>query len=217
MIELKFTEQRKELHKLHIELGSSDLVEGTSGNISMRIIDNDLCLIKPSGVKYGDLTPENMVLIDFDGNVIEGTMLPSTDTETHLHIYKNREDVNGVVHTHSVYATAFAAVGLGIPACLTEIADEFGHDIPCSKYAPIGGVEMAKAALETMGKGHAVLLKSHGVITTGVTSAKALKASLMLEHSAKIVFIAKQLGEPSRLDQKELERAHERYATQYGQ
>jgi len=183
----------------------------------MRLPNEDLFLIKPSGVKYDDLTPEKMVLIDENGAVIEGDMLPSTDTDTHLHIYKNRDDVNGVVHTHSCYATAFAAVGLGIPACLTEIADEFGHDIPCSDYAPIGGVEMAEAALSTMKSGHAVLLKSHGVITTGITASKALKAAMMLEHSAKVVFIARQLGETERLEEEELQRAHKRYTTQYGQ
>ena len=214
---MDFLKERKELSLLHDELGKSNLVEGTSGNISLRLPNEDLYLIKPSGVKYEDLTPEKMVLIDAEGKVIEGTMLPSTDTETHLQIYKKRNDVNGVVHTHSCYATAFATAGMSIPACLTEIADEFGHDIPCSDYAPIGGVEMAEAALATMKNGCAVLLKSHGVITTGVTAVKALKAAMILEHSAKIVFLALQLGEPEKLDEDELQRAHKRYIEQYGQ
>src|SRR4030065_420404 len=106
---------RQQLHLLHAELPKNNLVTWTSGNISRRDPETGWVAIKPSGVMYPDLTPESMVVLDLDGNIVEGTLKPSSDTATHLYIYRQRPDVNGIVHTHSPFATAFAAVGKPIP------------------------------------------------------------------------------------------------------
>ncbi len=209
--------QRAELVRLHAELPRHDLVVWTGGNVSVRDPETGLVAIKPSGVRYDDLTPESMVVLDLDGAVVEGANKPSSDTASHLYIYRHRPDVNGVVHTHSRYATAFAAVGRSIPVYLTAQADEFGAEIPCGGFAFIGDEAIGAVVVESIGRSPAVLLKNHGVFTIGPSAEAAVKAAVMVEDIAATVFMALQLGQPDVLSDEAVARLHERYTNVYGQ
>lgn len=206
-----------ELHKLHLMLPAEGLVTWTSGNVSARDPETGLVVIKPSGVMYEDLRPEDHVVLDLEGNVVEGTLKPSSDTASHLYIYRHRPDVNGIVHTHSPYATAFAALGRPIPVYLTAIADEFGQAIPCAGFALIGGEEIGKQVVDNIGSCAAVLLKNHGVFTVGKSARAAVKAAVMVEDVAKTVHLALQLGQPDEIPPEDVEKLHYRYTHVYGQ
>ncbi len=208
---------KEELWRLHLELPKNGLVKWTGGNVSARDPETGLVVIKPSGVRYEVLRPEDHVVVDMDGVVVEGTLKPSSDTASHLYIYRHRPDVNGVVHTHSPYATAFAALGQPIPCCLTAIADEFGGPIPCAGFALIGSEAIGKQVVEHIGSSRAVLLKQHGVFTIGETAEAAVKAAVMVEDVAKTVWLALQMGEVEELDPEAVERLHQRYTQVYGQ
>jgi L-ribulose-5-phosphate 4-epimerase len=208
---------RKELWRLHLELPRNNLVVWTGGNISARDRQTGHVVIKPSGVPYGELAPESMVVVDLEGKVVEGSLKPSSDTLAHVYIYRHRPDVNGIVHTHSTFATAFAALGRPIPACLTAICDEFGGPIPCGGYARIGGDEIGQEVIRSIGDGPAVLLKNHGVFTVGPTPEAAVKAAVMVEDAARTMYFALLLGEPENIPSEEIARAHGRYLEEYGQ
>ncbi len=208
---------REQVWRLHLELPRNGLVTWTSGNISARDPQTGLVVIKPSGVMYEDLRPEQMVILDLEGNCIEGDLKPSSDTASHLVIYRHRPDVNGVVHTHSPYATAFAALGRPIPVYLTAIADEFGGPIPCGGFALIGGEEIGRVVLESIGDSPAVLLKNHGVFTVGPTVTAAVKAAVMVEDVARTVHYAMQLGQPDEIPEAQVRKLRTRYTTEYGQ
>jgi L-ribulose-5-phosphate 4-epimerase len=208
---------RQELYELHLELPRQGLVAWTSGNVSARDSGTGLVVIKPSGVRYERLRPEHMVVVDLDGRVVEGALKPSSDTASHLYIYRQRPDVGGVVHTHSTYASAFAAVGRPIPVYLTAQADEFGGPIPCGGFALIGGEEIGRVVLEALGSSCAVLLKNHGVITIGPNAEAAVKAAVMVEDIARTTFVALQLGQPDEIAPEHIARLHHRYTHVYGQ
>ena len=208
---------RAELVRLHLELPRNGLVTWTSGNISARTGDG--LLIKPSGVTFEDLTPEGLVLTDLDANVLEGDLSPSSDTATHAHIYRHLPQVGGIVHTHSPYATAWAATGREIPCVLTAMADEFGGPVPCGGFAPIGGEEIGMVLVRVL-RGHrspAVLLQNHGVFTIGKTPLAALKAAVMVEDVARTAFLAYQLGNVQPIAQEDIDRLYARYQGVYGQ
>jgi L-ribulose-5-phosphate 4-epimerase len=208
---------KDDLVRLHAELPRHDLVVWTGGNVSARDPESGLVVIKPSGVRYEDLTADTLVVLDLDGRIVEGTHKPSSDTASHLYIYRHRPDVNGVVHTHSRYATAFAAVGRSIPVYLTAQADEFGGEIPCAGFAFIGDEAIGALVVETIGRSPAVLLKNHGVFTVGPSASAAVKAAVMTEDVAATVWAALQIGQPEVLPDDVVARLHERYTTQYGQ
>jgi L-ribulose-5-phosphate 4-epimerase len=208
---------RHEIYRLHAELPLNNLVSWTSGNISGRDPESKLVVIKPSGIRYDQLSPENMVVVDLDGKVVEGKLKPSSDTFAHVYVYRYREDINGIVHTHSTFATAWAAVGRPIPAVLTAICDEFGGSIPVGGYAKIGGDEIGEEILHSIGSSPAILMKNHGVFTIGKTPEQAVKAAVMVEDVARTVFYAFQLGTPDEIPPDEVARAHQRYLEQYGQ
>ncbi|MEX1170043.1 MAG: L-ribulose-5-phosphate 4-epimerase [Chloroflexota bacterium] len=208
---------REELVRLHAELPRHQLVVWTGGNVSVRDPDTGLVAIKPSGVRYEDLTAASMVVMDLDGAVVEGDLKPSSDAASHLYVYRRRPDVNGVVHTHSRFATAFAAVGRPIPVYLTAQADEFGGPIPCAGFAFIGDDSIGQLVVEGIGSSPAILLKNHGVFTVGPSAAAAVKAAVMVEDIAATVWAALQLGTPDILDDDVVERLHRRYTTVYGQ
>lgn len=208
---------RHDLVALHAELPRHDLVVWTGGNVSVRDPESGLVAIKPSGVRYEDLTAERMVVLDLDGNVVEGSLHPSSDTASHLYIYRHRPDVNGVVHTHSRYATAFAAVGRPIPVYLTAQADEFGGPIPCAGFALIGDEGIGRLVVEGIGTSPAILLKNHGVFTVGPSARAAVKAAVMVEDIAATVFAALQLGTPDEIPEDIVAQLHRRYTTVYGQ
>ena len=208
---------RNELVQLHLALPKNNLVTWTSGNISIRDKDSGCVVIKPSGVDYDDLRPEHMVILNLDGQVQEGDFKPSSDTASHLFIYRQRPDVCGVVHTHSPYATAFAAIGKPIPVYLTAHADEFGGPIPCGPFALIGGEQIGQVVVDHIGHSPAILLKNHGVFTIGATGRAAVKAAVMVEDVARTVWLAKQLGEPDEIPAEMVEKLHQRYLHDYGQ
>ena len=210
-------ELRDELVQLHLELPRHNLVAWTSGNVSARDPGSGLVVIKPSGVRYERLRPEHMVVVDLDGRIVEGSLKPSSDTASHLYIYRHRPDVGGVVHTHSTYASAFAAVGRPIPVYLTAQADEFGGPIPCGGFALIGGEEIGQVVLEAIGNSCAVLLKNHGVITIGPNAEAAVKAAVMVEDVARTTFVALQLGQPDEIAPEHIAKLHHRYTHVYGQ
>jgi L-ribulose-5-phosphate 4-epimerase len=208
---------RQELVRLHAELPRHQLVVWTGGNVSARDPESGLIAIKPSGVRYEDLTADSMVVLDPDGTVVEGNFKPSSDTASHLYIYRERPDVNGVVHTHSRFATAFAAVGRPIPVYLTAQADEFGGPIPCAPFAFIGDESIGRLVVEGIGDSPAILLKNHGVFTVGPNAEAAVKAAVMVEDIAATVFAALQLGTPDELPPDVVAQLHRRYTTVYGQ
>jgi L-ribulose-5-phosphate 4-epimerase len=212
-------EARHAVAALHAELAGNGLVAWTSGNISARVAGTGLMVIKPSGVRYADLTPESIVVCGLDGSRVAGDLSPSSDTASHAYIYRHMPEVGGVVHTHSRYATAWAARGEPIPCVLTAMADEFGGEIPVGPFAPIGGDEIGQAVVSTL-TGHrspAVLLASHGVFTIGRTPRDAVKAAVMCEDVAATVYLASTLGDVTELPADKVDALYRRYQSEYGQ
>lgn len=210
---------RADVAKLHEMLVRYNLVSWTGGNISGRVPGADRFVIKPSGVEYDDLTPANMIVCDLDGTVIEGEHSPSSDTAAHAYIYRNMPGINGVVHTHSTYATAWAARGEAIPCVITGQADEFGGDIPVGPFAIIGDDSIGRGVVTTL-TGHrsrAVLMQNHGVFTIGSSPRDAVKAAVMAEDVARTVHIATQLGELIPIPQQKIDALFHRYQNVYGQ
>jgi L-ribulose-5-phosphate 4-epimerase len=208
---------KEELVALHLELPKHNLVVWTGGNVSARDAETGLVVIKASGIRYEEMRPEHMVVVDLDGKIIEGNLKPSSDTASHLYIYKHRPDVGGVVHTHSVYASAFAAVNKPIPVVLTAIADEFGGPIPCGGFALIGDETIGQVVVASIGNSPAMLLKNHGVFTIGKNAKAAVKAAVMTEDNAKTVWLALQIGVPDEIPQDDVDKLHYRYTHVYGQ
>lgn len=210
---------KEEVCTLHSELPKNNLVAWTSGNISGRDPQTNLVVIKPSGVKFEDLTPDKMVVVDLQGNVVEGQLKASSDTASHCYLYRHLPQVNGVAHTHSRYATAFAILGRDIPCVTTAMGDEFGGPIPCGGFALIGGEEIGQRVVETLhnSRSPAALLQNHGVFTVGPTPEAAVKAAVMTEDNAAIVWTAMQIGDPLPIKQPDVDRLYERYQTKYGQ
>jgi L-ribulose-5-phosphate 4-epimerase len=212
-------ELRRTVADLHRELTKYELVIWTAGNVSARVPGHELMVIKPSGVSYDDLGPEAMVVTDLHGNLVEGEYAPSSDTAAHAYVYRHMPEVNGVVHTHSPYATAWAARGEPIPCVLTMIADEFGGEIPVGPFALIGDDSIGRGIVETLrtSRSSAVLMRNHGPFTVGPTPRAAVKSAVMLEDVARTVHFALQLGKPSAIDQQDVDRLYERYQNVYGQ
>ncbi len=214
---------RAEVATLHAELVRYGLVVWTGGNVSGRVPGADLFVIKPSGVSYDALAPENMILCDLDGNVVPGTpgseRSPSSDTAAHAYVYRNMPQVGGVVHTHSPYATAWAARGEAIPCVITAMADEFGGEVPVGPFAIIGDDSIGRGIVETL-TGHrsrAVLMQNHGPFTIGTSAKDAVKAAVMVEDVARTVHLARQGGEVIPIPQDAIDRLYDRYQNVYGQ
>ena len=208
---------KEQLYELHLELPKNNLVKWTGGNVSSRDPATGYVVIKPSGLRYEALRPEHMVILDLDGKRVEGDLKPSSDTASHLYIYRHRPDINGVVHTHSPYATAFAAMGKPIPVYLTAMGDEFGGPIPCGGFALIGSEAIGQVVVESIGDSPAVLLKNHGVFTVGPSAEAAVKAAVMVEDVAHTVWIALQMGQPDEITPENVAKLHHRYTHEYGQ
>lgn len=212
-------ELRRIVCDLHAELPNNNLVAWTSGNISARDSGTGFVVIKPSGIKFPDLRPENMVVVDIDGKIVESSYKASSDTASHCYIYRHMPNVNGIVHTHSRYATAFAMLGREIPCLTTAMGDEFGGPIPCGGFALIGGEQIGQVVVETLkdSRSPSCLLQSHGVFATGKNAESAVKAAVMTEDNAAIVWTAIQLGTPLTIAQSDIDKLYDRYQNVYGQ
>ena len=210
---------RREVADLHGELMRNGLVIWTAGNVSARVPGHDLMVIKPSGVSYDELTPEAMVVTDLHGVLVEGDHSPSSDTAAHGYVYRHRSAAGGVVHTHSTYATAWAARAEPIPCVLTMIADEFGGEIPVGPFALIGDDSIGRGIVDALrgSRSRAVLMAGHGPFTIGRDARDAVKAAVMLEDVARTVHIARQLGTPPELPAADVTSLFERYQNVYGQ
>lgn len=214
---------REDVAALHGELTRYGLVIWTGGNVSGRVPGAELFVIKPSGVSYDDLAPENMILCDLDGRVVPGSpgsdRSPSSDTAAHAYVYRNMPEVGGVVHTHSTYATAWAARGEPIPCVITGMADEFGGEIPVGPFAVIGDDSIGRGIVQTL-RGHrsrAVLMRNHGPFTIGKDARDAVKAAVMCEDVARTIHISRQLGDPLPIPQEKIDALFDRYQNVYGQ
>jgi L-ribulose-5-phosphate 4-epimerase len=210
---------RRQVGALHAELVRYGLVAWTAGNISGRVPGEDLFVIKPSGISYDDLTPDSIVLCDLDGNLVEGDLAPSSDTAAHAYVYRARPDVGGVVHTHSPYATAWAARNEPIPCVLTAMADEFGGEIPVGPFALIGDDSIGQGIVATLAdsRSPAVLMRNHGVFTVGADPKAAVKAAVMCEDVARTVHLARSGGPLVPIDPGHIDSLYHRYQTVYGQ
>jgi len=210
---------REQVARLHDELPAHGLVSWTGGNISGRVPGLDLFVIKPSGVRYADLTPESMVVCDLHGIVVDGSLRPSSDAAAHAYIYRHMPQVGGVVHTHSPYATAWAVVGEPIPCVLTAMADEFGGEIPIGPFARIGDDAIGEGVVRTLAghRSRAVLMRGHGVFTIGPDATAAVKAAVMCEDVARTVHLARELGPVSPLSDDDIDALYTRYQKVYGQ
>jgi L-ribulose-5-phosphate 4-epimerase len=210
---------REQVCALHDELPANHLVAWTSGNISGRDPESGLIVIKPSGVKFKDLTPDKMVVVDQNGVIVEGDLKASSDKASHCYIYRHMPEVNGIVHTHSRYATAFATLARPIPCVTTAMGDEFGGPIPCGGFALIGGQEIGQVVVETLkgSRSPSCLLQSHGVFATGPNADKAVQAAVMTEDNAAIVWTALQMGTPLPIAQSDIDKLYDRYQNIYGQ
>jgi L-ribulose-5-phosphate 4-epimerase len=210
---------RREVCMLHAELVANGLVAWTSGNVSARVPDTELMAIKASGVAYDALTPEAIVVCDLHGELVEGELAPSSDAATHGYVYRHMPEVGGVAHTHSPYATAWAARAEPIPCVLTAMADEFGGDIPVAPFALIGGEDIGREIVDTLesSRSPAVLMRNHGVFALGEGPRDAVQAAVMCEDVARTVHLARSLGPVERLAQESIDALFERYQTVYGQ
>ncbi|ADG75640.1 class II aldolase/adducin family protein [Cellulomonas flavigena DSM 20109] len=217
---------REKVSALHAELPRWGLVVWTAGNVSQRVVvdpagpsERDLLVIKPSGVTYDELTPETMVVCDLQANLVDGDRAPSSDTAAHAYVYTHLPHVGGVVHTHSTYATAWAARAEPVPCALTMMADEFGGDIPVGPFALIGDDSIGRGIVETLrgSRSPAVLMRNHGPFTIGKDATAAVKAAVMVEEVARTVHISRQLGEPLPIAQSDIDSLYARYQNVYGQ
>jgi L-ribulose-5-phosphate 4-epimerase len=215
----EIAELRREVCALHAELVRHGLVAWTSGNVSARVPGEDLMVVKASGVPYDDMAPEAMVVCDLEGGLVEGNLAPSSDAATHGYIYRQLAAVGGVAHTHSGYATAWAARGEAIPCVLTAMADEFGGEIPIGPFALIGDEEIGRAVVDTLAshRSRAVLMQSHGVFTIGRGPRDAIKTAVMCEDIARTVHLARALGDPIPLAGEDIDALYDRYQNVYGQ
>lgn len=221
-VRAEVTRARELVARLHAELPRWGLVVWTAGNVSQRVRvhdGEDLFVIKPSGVTYAELTAGSMVVCTLDGELLDGTRAPSSDTAAHAYVYRNMPEVGGVVHTHSTYATAWAARGEEIPCVLTMMADEFGGPVPIGPFALIGDDSIGRGIVETLtgSRSPAVLMQNHGPFTIGKDATAAVKAAVMVEEVARTIHVARQLGEPVPIDQNAIDSLYARYQNVYGQ
>lgn len=215
---MDLTQLRQEVLYANKMLLSTGLVTMHSGNASGLDRQRGRLVIKPSGVDYDTLTADDLVEVDLaSGEVIGAKLRPSVDLPHHLYLYRHMAGVCGIIHTHSNYATAWAAVGRPIPLCLTAIADQFGAEIPCTPYVDNDEDHIGRAVLQHRNRAPAVLLAHHGVFAWGPTVRDALKVAVMTEDVAKTVLLAMQLGQPRDLPPEEAKKWYDRYHHGYGQ
>ena len=214
---------RERVARLHAELPANGLVVWTAGNVSERVPGADLFVIKPSGVRYSELSPDNMAVCTLEGEKIDdgtpSSLSPSSDTAAVAYVFRHMPEVGGVVHTHSTYATAFAALHRPIPCVLTMMGDEFGGEVPVGPFAIIGDDSIGRGIVETLrsSRSPAVLMANPGPFTVGKNAEAAVKAAVMVEEVARPVATAQLLGDPVPVAQDHIDALYQRYQNVYGQ
>ncbi|MDR3333624.1 MAG: class II aldolase/adducin family protein [Treponema sp.] len=215
---MMYEELRNEVYEMNMELFNEGLVVWTGGNVSGLAAEKGHIVIKPSGVPFKKLSPQNMVVTDLNGSVVEGDLAPSVDLPVHIYIYKHRPDVRGISHTHSPYATSFALLGQPIPAALSPIVHLLGSEVPCSRYAQAAYEDTGKAIIEAAGeKGLVVLVQRHGVFTMGKTPNESVKIATQVEEAARTIHYAMQRGKVEPMPDDEIKRCYDFYHANYGQ
>lgn len=198
-----------------LEMLEQDLTTGTGGNVSARV-DDDLMAISPSGIPYEEIEAEDVSIVDFEGEQVLGPYAPSNESPMHVQVYRERDDVGGIVHNHSPYATTFATLNEPIPATHYLIAFA-GDEVPVAPYVTYGTEELGRLAVETIGDEYdACLLANHGVLTVGEDVASAFETALMVEYCARIQYQAASIGEPTTLPDEEVATLRSKFAG-YGQ
>lgn len=204
-----------------IRTGSSllakKLVTGTWGNISSRVPNSDYIAITPSGRNYLTLVPNDIVLVDERGTVIEGNLKPSSEMEVHLSIYRVRKDVNAVIHTHSVFASACAVAGKPIPPIIEDLVQNVGGSVDLAQYALPGTKKLAHQVLAALGSKNAALMANHGVVCCGHSLDECMLASELVEKAAQIYIYANTLGNVQVLSPDDIDVMHKFYLTDYRQ
>ena len=207
--------EREQVIEYSLKLLSEGLTNGTAGNVSIFNREKGLVAISPTGVNYSELTPEMISIVDLDGKLIEG-LKPSSELEMHMILYRNREDVNAVIHTHPVYTTVLACLREDLPAIDYMIAVTGATKVKCAEYASYGTKELAENAYKAMGSSLAVILANHGLTTAGKDIANALNITVQVEYISNLYIKAKNIGEPIVLPDNEMNSMLERFKT-YGQ
>jgi L-fuculose-phosphate aldolase len=213
---MQFLKERKLVMDMAQKIYKEKLVPGTWGNVSLRIKDQPLLLITPSGLPYETMTIDDIVLLDFDGEVAEGELVPSIEKHLHARIYKKRKDVGAIVHVHTIYASAYAVAGQSIPVILEETAQAIGHAIPVAAYAPCGTKQLARQTVQTLGEGNAVLMANHGLIGVGADLNQALRVCQVAEKTAQVGLLAQSLGQVNELCTEDISILRKQFAS-YGQ
>ena len=213
-----YPELRRDVCAMNKELPAQGLVVWTGGNVSAIVRETGHVIIKPSGLRFPELTPESMVVTDLDGNMVEGDLKPSVDLGIHLVIYRGRLDIGGITHTHSPYSTSFALLGQDLPAALTPFSHIVGRRIPCTEYVKPAHDETGEACVRVADGGMAVLVNRHGPFTFGQTAEDSVKIAVYMEEAARTIHYAQARGgEVTDLPDEELERAFGWYHKNYGQ
>lgn len=197
-------------------MSADRLSTGTSGNISVYVPEKGLMAISPSGIGYFDIRPEDVVVADLEARIVEGTRKPSSEWALHTLFYRNKPHIRAVVHTHSMYCTTFAVLGLPLRAVHYAIAGAGAAEVPCAPYYPFGTLELAEAAVETAGPADAVLLGNHGLVACGKDIAGAYGLALNLEYVAELQYRALCVGTPNVLSREAMADVMERFQS-YGQ
>lgn len=206
-----YTEEKREVIKTALEIKESGLIMLAGGNVSMRMPGGDI-LVTPSGTYYETMEPDDVLVMDKDGEIIEGMMKPSVDFIALKYVYDNMPEVNAIIHTHQPYATVVGLIADELPVCVTTLANATLGAVAVAPYSSAASLEMGIAAVENLNGKRAVILKHHGVLTVGGTLKEALYAAVYMEEAAKVYLLAKNAGgEVPVLDEAQINEAVEAF------
>lgn len=213
---MRLENERQQVIRYCQELTKRNLVKGTGGNISIYNPQEQLFAISPSGMEYETLRPEDIVVMDLQGEVVEGERKPSSEYEMHRLLYENREDIQAVVHTHSTFATVLGTLREGLPAVNYLIAMA-GPDVRCARYASYGTRELAENALKAMEDRKAVILANHGLTAGGSSIEEAFQIAEQIEQCAEVFVRTRAIGHPVTLPVEEMQKMEDSFKNSYGQ
>ncbi|MBC3888086.1 L-fuculose-phosphate aldolase [Acetobacterium paludosum] len=208
--------EREEIVDYCRKMITSGLTKGTGGNISIYNREQKLIAISPSGIDYFETEPEDIVVMDLDGKIVEGKRKPSSEYELHRIFYVKRDDIDAVVHTHSVYATVLATLRQPLPASSYLVAYA-GLDVQCAEYASFGTLELANFTFAAMSDRYAVLMANHGLLTGGKDVLNAFNIAEQIEYCAEVYVKARAIGKPVILDEEEMKKNIQVFNNSYGQ